>query len=252
MVSKIAPVFYLSLCRPSHKKYRDLKWFNSFCISYHIIQIQNLRMTRPSFQMSLVQSMNKDWPQHCVYDLTWSLYNGLTTISNLQCQTTRDIREENCDRDTILGRRGMQASSRLENGKKGVLGKFNKGEGEWQIGNNGMVENVESAVCQEYQGHPRGKANCEHLFYGLIFRCACISWFQVVTEWVINYFCMSEDVWNKNSFILVWFYICLCFLLIWNIKAFQTYNFTFIARTWTFTWKMTWKPKFGEIFGLVF
>ena len=26
--------------------------------------------TQPSFQMRLVQSMNKDWPQHCVYDLT--------------------------------------------------------------------------------------------------------------------------------------------------------------------------------------
>ena len=77
-------------------------------------------MTRPSFQMSLVQSMNKDWPQHCVYDLTWSLYNGLTTISNLQGQTTRD---------TILGRRGIQASSRLENGKKEFWENLIKGRG---------------------------------------------------------------------------------------------------------------------------
>ena len=86
-------------------------------------------MTRPSFQMSLVQSMNKDWPQHCVYDLTWSLYNGLTTISNLQGQTTRDIREENYDKDTILGRRGIQASSRLENGKKEFWENLIKGRG---------------------------------------------------------------------------------------------------------------------------
>ena len=67
----------------------------------------------------------------------------------------------------------------------------------------------------------------------------------------LMFFWISEDVWNKNSSILVWFYVFV-FLLIWNIKAFQTYNFTFIARTWTFIWKMTWEAKFGEILGLVF
>ena len=56
------------------------------------------------------------------------MYNGFTSISNLQGQTTRDIREENYDKDTILRRRGKKAS-RLENGKKEFWENLIKGRG---------------------------------------------------------------------------------------------------------------------------